>query len=240
MIRRRRTISSPATLTPPGDSFQSSRQAGSLPDILRRIEMRKLILAIIAALSIPAIALAQAPDAKAKAEHILKQARAAIGDEKKLKDLQGLTINGTVRQSFGDRQNESELEIEMLMPDKVKKTTNSQFATIITAINGDQVWNDFIRGVGVGGGGGGGNFVIRGGPGGPGGQGGPGGPGGMNPAMASYFQLNQRREFYQIMLGWLLTAPTSAQVEFAFVGEAPGPEGSKLNVLDGKGANGFT
>jgi hypothetical protein len=58
--------------------------------------------------------------------------------------------------------------------------------------------------------------------------------------MASYFQLQQRREFYQIMLGWLLTAPTSAQVEFAFVGEAPGPEVSKLNVLDGKGANGFT
>ena len=52
--------------------------------------------------------------------------------------------------------------------------------------------------------------------------------------MASYFQLQQRREFYQIMLGWLLTAPTSAQVEFAFVGEAPGPEDSKLNVLDGK------
>src|SRR5262249_37082528 len=209
MIRRRRTISSPATLTPPGDSFQSSRQAGSLPDILRRIEMRKLILAIIAALSIPAIALAQAPDAKAKAEQILKQARAAIGDEKKLKDLQGLTINGTVRQSFGERQNESELEIEMLMPDKVKKTTNSQFATIINTLNGEQVWNDVIPGVGMGGGGG--NFVIRGGPGGPGAQGGPGGPGGMNPAMASYFQLNQRREFYQIMLGWMLTAPTSAQ-----------------------------
>ena len=42
------------------------------------------------------------------------------------------------------------------------------------------------------------------------------------------------------MLGWLLTTPTSAQVEFAFVGEAPGPEDSKLNVIDGKGANGFT
>jgi hypothetical protein len=58
--------------------------------------------------------------------------------------------------------------------------------------------------------------------------------------MFAYMQLQQRREFYQIMLGWLLTAPSAAQVEFAFVGEAPGPEGSKLNVLDGKGANGFT
>lgn len=76
-------------------------------------------------------------------------------------------------------------------------------------------------------------MVIIGGP------GGPGGPGGANSPMAAFAQLQQRREFYQIMLGWLLTAPASAQVEFAFLGEAPGPEGSKLNVLEGKGANGF-
>ena len=190
--------------------------------------MRKQVLAIIAVITIPAFALAQAPDAKAKAEEILKQGRAAIGDEKKLKELQGLSITGTARVGAGDRQMESDLEIEVLMPDKVKKTTNSQFATIITTLNGDQVWNDFIPGAGMGGGGG--IFVVRGGPGGPGGpggQGGQGGQGGMfgpNSPMASYFQLQQRREFYQIMLGWLLTAPTSAQVDFAFVGEAPGPD----------------
>jgi outer membrane lipoprotein-sorting protein len=208
---------------------------------LRRIDMRKQVLALIAAITIPALALAQTPDAKAKAEQILKQARAAVGDEKKLKELQGLSISGTARSGAGERQMESDLEIEVLMPDKVKKTTNGQFGTLITALNGDQVWNDFIPGVGMGGVGG--MVFMRGGPGGPGGQGGQGGQGGMfgpNSPMASYFQLQQRREFYQIMLGWLLTAPTSAQVEFAFVGEAPGPEGSKLNVLDGKGANGFT
>jgi hypothetical protein len=203
--------------------------------------MRKQVLAIIAAVTIPALALAQAPDAKAKAEQILKQARAAVGDEKKLKELQGLSITGTARSGAGERQMESDLEIEVLMPDKVKKTTNGQFGTLITTLNGDQFWNDFIPGVGMGGVGG--MVFMRGGPGGPGGPGGAGGQGGMfgpNSPMASYFQLQQRREFYQIMLGWLLTAPTSAQVEFAFVGEAPGPEDSKLNVLDGKGANGFT
>lgn len=192
--------------------------------------MRKLILSIIAAITIPALALAQAPDAKAKAEQILKQARGAIGDEKKLKELQGLSISGLVRQSFGERQMESELEIEMLMPDKVKKTTNSQFATIITALNGAEVWNDFIPGMGMGGGGN--SVIMRGG--------GPGSMFGPNSPMFSYMQLQQRREFYQIMLGWLLATPASAQVEFAFVGEAPGPEDSKLNVLDGTGADGFT
>src|SRR5262245_14431087 len=220
----------------------------ALPGIfLRRTEMRKQVLAIVAAITIPVAALAQAPEAKAKAEEILKQARAAIGDEKKLKELQGLSITGTARQSFGERQTENELEIEVLMPDKVKKTTNSQFGTVITALNGDQPWADFIPGVGMGGGGI--VFTAPAGPGGArgagaaGGPGGPGGPGGMfasNPAMVAYTQLQQRREMYQIMLGWLQTVPQSAQVEFAFVGEAPGPEGSKLNVLDGKGANGFT
>ena len=92
--------------------------------------MRKQVLAIIAAVTIPALALAQAPDAKAKAEQILKQARAAVGDEKKLKELQGLSITGTARSGAGERQMESDLEIEVLMPDKVKKTTNGQFGTV--------------------------------------------------------------------------------------------------------------
>ncbi len=193
--------------------------------------MRRLILSIIALVTIPALAPAQGADAKAKADEILKKARAAIGDEKKLKELQGLSITGTARQSFGERQIESDLEIEVLMPDKIKKTTTNQFVTQISALNGDQIWNDFIPGMG------GGGFAIRGGPGGPGG---PGGMFGPNSPMMSYAQSMQRREMYQIMLGWLLAAPASAQIEFAFVGEAPGPDNSKLNVLDGKGANGFT
>jgi len=198
--------------------------------------MRKLILAMIAAISIPAIALAQAPDAKAKADQILKQSRATIGDEKKLKDLQGLSFAGTVRQTFGERQLESELEIDVLMPDKIRKTTNSQRGTETQTFNGADFWRDFVPAVT---GGPGGGFRGGGGPGGPGGFGGPGGAGAANSPMASYFQLQQRREFYQIMLGWLLTAPASAQVEFAYAGEAPGPEGSKLDAIDGKGANGF-
>src|SRR5262245_31497409 len=116
-------------------SSRSSLLRGYFP---RRTEMRKLILAMIAAISIPAIALAQATDAKLKADQILKEARAAIGGEKKLKELQSLSMSGTVRQSFGERQNESELEVEVMMPDKVKKTTNSQFASMISALNGDQ------------------------------------------------------------------------------------------------------
>jgi hypothetical protein len=147
--------------------------------------MRKLILSIIVAVTIPGLALGQAADAKAKAGEILKQARAAIGDEKKLKELQSISITGSSRVGVGDRQMENELQIEILMPDKVMKTTNSQFATVTTTLNGDQVWNDFVPGVGMGGG----NMIMRGGPGGPGGPGGQGGMFGPNSPLASYFQL---------------------------------------------------
>ncbi len=190
----------------------------------------ELAPALMLILSLSAAAFAQNADAKAKADEILKKARAAIGDESKLKAVQGLSASGTARQSFGERQMESELEIEMMMPDKIRKTTNSQFATITNALNGEQLWNDFVPGVGMGGGGG--NVVMRGG------GGGPGGPGGANSPMGAYFQQQQKRELMQIMLGWFLMSPPSSQMQFAFVGEAQGPNG-KVDVLDGKSADGI-
>jgi hypothetical protein len=196
--------------------------------------MRKLILAIIAIISIPAVALAQAADAKAKAEQILKQARAAIGDEKKLKELQAISISGTQRQTFGDRQMENEIQLDLILPDKIMQTVNGQFGTRVNTLNGDQVWNDFIPAMGGGGPGGGGFIARMGGPGGPG-----GGPGAQNPQMAEYFQLQQRRDLYLAMIGFLLAAPPVAQLQYSYLGEAPGPEGSKLDVLEGKGANGL-
>ncbi|MBK6797052.1 MAG: hypothetical protein IPG76_09760 [Acidobacteria bacterium] len=195
--------------------------------------MRKIALALMVVLSLSAMAFAQGADAKAKADEVLKKARAAIGDESKLKGLQSLSASGTVRQSFGERQMESEVEIEMMMPDKIKRTTNSSFATIIQALNGEQMWNDFVPNVAMGGGGG-----MRGmGMGGPGG--GPGGGQGANSAMSQYFQLQQRREMIQVMLVWLLVTPPSSQMQYVYIGEAPGPEGSKLDVLDGKSADGI-
>jgi hypothetical protein len=168
------------------------------------------------------MAFAQGADAKAKADEVLKKARAAIGDESKLKGLQSLSATGTVRQSFGERQMESEVEIEMMMPDKIKRTTNSSFATIIQALNGEQMWNDFVPNVAMGGGGGM-RVMGMGGPG-----GGPGGGQGANSAMSQYFQLQQRREMIQIMLAWLLVTPPSSQMQYVYIGEAP----------DGKSADG--
>src|SRR5262245_41558550 len=114
--------------------------------------MSRLIAALILILATATAAFAQAADAKAKAEAILKQARAAIGDEKKLKDLQGLSASGNSRQTFGDRQMESEIQIDLMMPDKIMRTTNSPRGTSINTLNGDQLWNDFITAKRAGGG----------------------------------------------------------------------------------------
>ncbi|NDD63111.1 MAG: hypothetical protein EBZ36_03890 [Acidobacteria bacterium] len=173
----------------------------------------------------PASGAALAQGGDAKAEQILKQARAAIADEGKFKSFVGLQATGTVRQTFGDRQNESELEIEMMAPDKIKKSQISSFGTIVTALNGDQLWNDFVPAVGMGGGGGMARMMG-------------GGPGGANSPMATMMQTQQKRELVQTMLGWLLLAPPGAGMQYSFIGEAPGPEGIKLDVIEGKSNNG--
>ncbi|MGH9799508.1 MAG: hypothetical protein ACRD82_04025, partial [Blastocatellia bacterium] len=79
---------------------------------------QKLILGLMLTASLAASAFGQ--DAKAKAEEIIKQARAAIGSESKFKGLQTLSAEGTARNTFGQNQIESQLELEMLMPDKIR------------------------------------------------------------------------------------------------------------------------
>lgn len=194
--------------------------------------MRKFLFAVAFTAVIASAAFGQ----DAKAEQIMKQARAAIADEGKWKSLQSLTATGTSRNSFGNQQVESELQLDLLMPDKIMRTTNSQFGTNIATLNGDTYWTDFVAAVGMGGGG----FGGRGGFGGPGGGqgGGPGGMGADSP-MAKYFQMNQRRDMLLVMIGFLMTAPTSAQLQYSYVGEAPGPEGSKLDAINAKNPNGL-
>ena len=191
--------------------------------------MRNITLAFILLLASVSASFAQAD---AKADAIIKQARAAIGKEDKFKAVQNLTAEGIVRSQSQMGQQELTLELEMLMPDKIKLTQTMQFGTIIRAFDGTGMWTDFIPAVGMGGGGGGGPRMMMGG--------GPGGPGGgANSAMATYMQQQQRREFYLMLLGFFLAPPANAQMSYAFVGEAPGPEGAKLNVIDAKTADGI-
>ncbi len=194
--------------------------------------MRNITLAFILILASVGAAFAQAD---AKADAIIKQARAAIGKEDKFKAMQTLSAEGLVRQSMGQMQNESTLELETMSADRIKTTLSSQFVTQIRGFDGTNFWNDFIPGVGMGGGGGGGMRMIGGG-----GPGGPGGPGGGAPsAMQTYMQQQQKRDLAQLLLALFLAPPASLNMTFAFVGEAPGPNDSKLNVIDAKYADGL-
>ncbi len=198
--------------------------------------MKKLSLALMLVLTMTASAFAQAADAKAKAEEILKQARAAIGSESKFKSLQALSAEGTVKQNIGDRQMESTLEIELMTPDKIKLSQVQQFGTNTRAFNGTSFWTEFVPAVGMGGPGGGG-FQMRG----AGGPGGPGGPGGGNASMTAimnYMQTQQRYEMIRLLQSWFLAPPTSTQMQYAYVGEGPGPNGTKLDVIDSKSVDG--
>lgn len=191
--------------------------------------MRPLVLSLILAVSTTSLMLARAPftaqvvraneDAVAKAQSILALARTALGPETKWKALQSLSITGNVRRSMGDRQMEGELQLELLLPDKIMKTeVLSPLAGIeITrteVLNGTNVWVDQNTG------GGGGNVVIR-------------RPGDDSPQGREIANKATRIELLRHSLALLLNTPASAGAEFNFAGEAEAPDG-KASVIEVK------
>lgn len=191
--------------------------------------MRLLTLSLALALTTSSLLLGQDrvlanDDAAAKAQTILAQARAALGNEAKLKSLQSLTISGTLRRVMGERQLNGEVQLDILLPDytlKAETTAPMPGAeiTLTEALNGAEVWTD------QSGGHGGGLVVIRRGP---------DTPQGKEIAKAAV-----RAEITRLWLGLLLHAPASSGLAYSFVGEAEAPDG-KADVLDVKGANNFT
>jgi outer membrane lipoprotein-sorting protein len=197
----------------------------------------KLFPALLLAFSIIAPALAQNNN-DAKATEILNRARAAIGDEAKLKSLQGLSFSGSSRRIFGERETNGEVEFELLMPDKIKRTTTSSplpgaDITLTEVINGDQVWFDFSSSMPQGEPGGG-RFARIGGPGGPGGPRGPGGPGGPGAGSPEARENSTRTDVLRMLLGILVIAPASIKAEYSYAGEAKAPDGT-ADVVEVKG-----
>jgi len=188
--------------------------------------MRKMMFAFAVALTLPFAVFAQNADKAAKAQEVLKQARAAIGDESKLKALNSLSASASFRRTQGEREVSGEIELELLMPDKIKISNHMQIGpmdiTQVQALNGTEVWTDFI-----------------GGPGGPGG--GPGGGrGGMmnDPQMRERQQNEQRANLTRLALALLLAPPSSIPLEYSYAAEAQTPTG-KADVIDVTGPNNF-
>src|SRR5712671_2565535 len=105
--------------------------------------MQRLIVSLISlAMTLGGLAARAAGDTKA--EQLLAQARAALGGEKTMSRVQGLTASGTYRREMGDRQLNGEITIDLQLPDKMLRTESMRpmgDATIemLQGVNGDQV-----------------------------------------------------------------------------------------------------
>lgn len=141
------------------------------------------LLLLCLLLALLATAWAQDPNG-AKAQDLLKQARAAIGGEANLKTIQSVVVEGKFKGALMGRPAQGDLKIEMLLPDKYLRTANlSTGMSILQCVNGAEVWTDrkmpqMVAGGGDPGGGGGGFGAGGGGGGGGEGEGGGGGGGG--------------------------------------------------------------
>ena len=159
-----------------------------------------------------------------KAEQVLAQARAALGGDKNLGKVQGLTASGTYQRTLPDRQVSGDVTIDLQLPDKLLRTESMNpmgDMTIITAqgLNGEQLLRSQRTLNGPPG------MVVRMGA----------APAGDAEAQAVR---NARADLARTALAFLLTSPASLPLEFSSGGEAESDEG-KADVLDAKGAGNF-
>ena len=196
---------------------------------------KSLALLLLVPLAAIAPVRAAAPQADAKAEEVLNAARTALGGGDALAKVQSATVTGSTRRMMGERELSSDVTLDILLPDKFKRTEEMSFGqggpsvTRVSAVNGSAVWDDGTNR-------GGGAIFMRG-PGAPGGGAGPGGPGGpgrepTEEDRARFKQFQERRmkgERARYSLIWFLK--TDAPVTYAGVAEAPD---GKADVLEFK------
>jgi hypothetical protein len=159
-----------------------------------------------------------------KAEQLLAQARAALGGEKNLNKVQGLTATGTYQRTMQDRQLSGEVTIDLQLPDKLLRTESMSpmgDMTIVTeqGLNGEKLLRNQRTLNGPPG------MMVRMGA----------APAGDAEAQAIR---NAHAELARTALAFLLASPASLPLEFSAGGEAESDEG-KADVLDAKGGGNF-
>ena len=214
---------------------------------------RNLLFALLLTITLSLAVLAQhnnaSSDSKARAEEVLKQARAAIWDETKSKPLKSLSISATTHRSRGGNEIATDTTVDILLPDKFLRTDLSHFGVgselaNIRAINGDQTWFDVKLS-------GGGPIGLGGGmapppPGPPGNENGrsnldpsfTGGGGAPDGGMLTQISQTSAADLDRLLLSWLLIAPASLHAEFNYVGEAK-VEGKTVDVIEVTSAGDF-
>lgn len=181
--------------------------------------MSRLITAILLMSTCVTLALAQENSAKAEAEHLLTQARAAIGPEAKLKAINSLSVIGPTRRMLGDVPLESDVEYLVLLPDHFHRNEVRHPFTTVAVVDDDQttykrIPTDTVLGNNLS------SLVPN------------------DPHIQVRRQAAQRNEFSRFMLGWFLTSPSYNPVEYSYAGETT-EEGKAMKMIDVKGQGNF-
>jgi len=161
-----------------------------------------------------------------KVAALLEQARAALGGDKKLAKVQGLSATGTLAREMGDRQVTGELTIDVQLPDKMVRTDSMSpmgDATIVlmTGVNGDTlIRNSKTLNAGPG-------MMVRM----------PAPPAAGSDAETQALRA-ARADLARFAVAFLLTPPASMPLEFTDAGEAESPDG-KADVVNVKGPGSF-
>lgn len=191
---------------------------------------RLIALALVAPLAVAAQLTAGSPQVDAKVTEILAAARQALGGEAALGKVQTLSVSGTTRRVFGEREMSGDSTVDFVLPDKMRRTDTfgipgGPTMERVSVVNGNDVWDDSTNR-------GGGGFMMRMGP------GGPGGPG-REPTEEERQRMREmqarrmKAEMARHTLALLLR--TDAPVTYAGLAEA---EDGKADVLDIKAEGG--
>jgi hypothetical protein len=189
-------------------------------------------VALVAPLAVTVHLTASSPQVDAKVGEILAAAREALGGEAALNKVQTLSVAATTRRVMGDREMSGDVTVELLLPDKMRRTDSfgipgGPTMERVSVLNGGEVWDDSTNR-------GGGGFMMR-----MGGPGGPGGPGGREltdedrQRMRDAQVRRMKGEMTRFALGFLLR--TDAAITYAGVAEA---EDGKADVLEIKAEGG--
>ncbi len=188
--------------------------------------MRKLIAVtlVVFAWSVLGAAwgMAQTPDAheaQAKAEQLLKHARAAIGSETQLTALTSLSALITSHRTVGSTQAQRDIEYDILLPDKFRRRESSEPFTTVTVMDEDNLSST--------------RSIPN-----------PASAGGDPLRENSNYpqaQMRRRADFLRVLLSLMLTLPATEAAKYRYVGEWIDPDSSveKADMIDVEAKDGF-
>ena len=190
------------------------------------MKKRTLLLLVVAVLS-TSVWNVRAQDSSARAQELLSKARQALGGDKKLKSLQSLALSAKFQRILTEEmQVDGELEIELLLPDKFKKTETMNLPvggasiTRIEGLNGEQRFSDSRTNST-----GGGTIMFR--------------KAEDQPQARETATRATRSDFARMVLALTLTSNSSLPLELNYAGEAQSQDGA-ADVIEAKGSDGFS